>query len=66
LAGASESRLGGASERRLGGASDTRLGGASEGLFLGASEARMADAKVKGDGSYPSADSVGSKPAVKE
>jgi hypothetical protein len=66
LAGASESRLGGASERRLGGASDTRLGGASEAHFLGASEARTADAKVKGDGSYPSPDSMGSKPPVKE
>jgi hypothetical protein len=26
----------------------------------------MADAKVKGDGSYPSPDSMDSKPAVKE
>jgi hypothetical protein len=33
---------------------------------LGASEARTADAKVKGDGSYPSPDSMGSKPPVKE
>ncbi|HJX53982.1 MAG TPA: DUF4912 domain-containing protein [Polyangia bacterium] len=66
LAGASESRLGGASERRLGGASEARPRGASEVHFLGASEARLADAKVTGDGSYPSPDAIGSKPPVKE
>ena len=66
LAGASESRLAGASERRLGGASEARLGGASETHFLGASDARLVDATVKGDGSYPSPDSIASKPPVKE
>jgi hypothetical protein len=66
LAGASESRLAGASERRLGGASEASPRGASEAHFLGASEARLADAQVKGDGSYPSPDSIGSKPPVKE
>ena len=66
LAGASESRLAGASERRLGGASEARPRGASEVHFLGASEARLADAQVSGDGSYPSPDSIGSKPPVKE
>jgi hypothetical protein len=50
----------------LAGASEARLGGASEAHFLGASEARLADAQVKGDGSYPSPDSIGSKPPVKE
>jgi hypothetical protein len=66
LAGASERRLGGASERRLGGASERRVGGASESHFLGASEARLVDAMVGGDGSYPSVDSIDSKPPVKE
>jgi len=66
LAGASETRLAGGSERRLGGASEARIGGASEAHFLGASEARLADATIKGDGSYPSPDSIGSKPPVKE
>ena len=65
LAGASESRLAGASERRLG-ASEARLGGASESHFLGASEARLVDATVKGDGSYPSPDSIASESPVKE
>jgi hypothetical protein len=66
LAGASEVRLAGASERMLAGASEARLGGASEAHFLGASEARLVDATVRGDGSYPSPDSIGSKPSVKE
>jgi hypothetical protein len=66
LGGASEVRLQGASERMRGGASEARLGGASEAHFLGASEARLVDATVKGDGSYPSPDSIGSKPPVKE
>jgi len=65
LAGASEARLG-SSEGRLGGASEGRLGGASDVHSLGASEARLADARVKGDGSYPSPDSIGSRPQVKE
>ena len=64
--GASEVRLAGASERRLGGASEARLGGASEAHFLGASEARLVDTRETGDGSYPSPDSIGSKPSAKE